>query len=155
MGQVAILDESDGELVMKAAADDIVHILLIVGELINEPVARYGPFVMNTMEEIQQAFQDYYNGSYVTYVRLEYRYVMLFHGKSKHAVQINHAVGFHPVYLKFWCFLQLCVCVKCVCVHVYIFVNAASFNFSLIASTSACCTLSISYSFYRGKNAKI
>ena len=62
MGQVAILDDSDGEVVMEAAANDIVHTLLIAGEPINEPIARYGPFVLNTMEEIQQAFQDYHSG---------------------------------------------------------------------------------------------
>ena len=55
------MDDSDGEVVMEAAANDIVHILLIAGEPINEPIVKSGPFVMNTMEEIQQAF-DYRSG---------------------------------------------------------------------------------------------
>ncbi|HEX5636751.1 MAG TPA: pirin-like C-terminal cupin domain-containing protein, partial [Gammaproteobacteria bacterium] len=38
--------------------------LLIAGQPFQEPVARYGPFVMNTREEIDQAFRDYRSGSF-------------------------------------------------------------------------------------------
>ena len=83
MGQVAILDDSDGEVVMEAAANDIVHILLIAGEPINEPIAKYGPFVMNTMEEIQQTFQDYRSGKLGKIDGAEERYAQAEAAKRK------------------------------------------------------------------------
>lgn len=39
--------------------------LLVSGEPVNEPVAQYGPFVLNTREEIDEAMRDYQNASFV------------------------------------------------------------------------------------------
>ncbi|HEX3014512.1 MAG TPA: pirin family protein, partial [Methanobacterium sp.] len=54
----------DGDLV-KAYARDHVRFLLVSGKPLNEPVARYGPFVMNTPEEIEQALKDLRNDTFV------------------------------------------------------------------------------------------
>lgn len=53
--------EREGEK-LKIAAEEDSTFLLLNGEPINEPIAAYGPFVMNTQTEIRQAFQDYQSG---------------------------------------------------------------------------------------------
>ena len=53
---------SDGEQVSVTAGEQDSRFLLIAGKPLNEPVARGGPFVMNTEAEIQQAFVDYQRG---------------------------------------------------------------------------------------------
>ena len=45
-----------------ADAQKTLEVLLIAGVPLNEPIARYGPFVMNTEAEIRQAFEDYWQG---------------------------------------------------------------------------------------------
>jgi hypothetical protein len=59
-----------GELVLFANDGDRVelvgiekaHVLILAGEPIDEPIVQYGPFVMNTRQEIQQAFLDFQSG---------------------------------------------------------------------------------------------
>jgi hypothetical protein len=43
-------------------APSYLNVLLIAGAPLKEPVARYGPFVMNTKEEINRALDDYRSG---------------------------------------------------------------------------------------------
>jgi len=61
----AVIFKKDGEQVTIASTSDSkspLEILLLAGVPLNEPIARYGPFVMNSNEEIYQAVEDYQNG---------------------------------------------------------------------------------------------
>jgi redox-sensitive bicupin YhaK (pirin superfamily) len=54
---------SDGERVRIEAGDAGARVLLLAGKPLREPVVQYGPFVMNTREEIEQAIADYQSGA--------------------------------------------------------------------------------------------
>ncbi|XP_047334738.1 pirin-like protein [Impatiens glandulifera] len=56
---VLVLGPGQGLSVWNKSADHELRFVLIAGQPINEPIAQYGPFVMNTQAEIEQAFQDY------------------------------------------------------------------------------------------------
>jgi redox-sensitive bicupin YhaK (pirin superfamily) len=58
--ELAVLDRDGSEVSIDAAADAVVFVMN--GAPIDEPVVGYGPFVMNTTREIQQAFADYHAG---------------------------------------------------------------------------------------------
>jgi hypothetical protein len=60
-----LVEFGDGDFVTVKATDQHVRFLLVSGKPLNEPIARYGPFVMNTQEEIQQALEDLRNGTFV------------------------------------------------------------------------------------------
>ena len=59
-GELVVLDRKGDEAIVEATADAIVFAMN--GAPIDEPVAGYGPFVMNTQEEIRQAYADYQRG---------------------------------------------------------------------------------------------
>ena len=55
----------EGDLVRVHTGERPARFLLIAGKPLREPVARYGPFVMNTREEIEQALEDLRKGTFV------------------------------------------------------------------------------------------
>ena len=63
-GHLVIFDKDGKKVYIKAAKDssDPLEILLIGGVPLREPIARYGPFVMNTQQEINQAIEEYRSG---------------------------------------------------------------------------------------------
>ena len=55
----------NGENVVIEASEEPLRFLLISGKPIDEPVAWYGPIVMNTEEELEKAFEEYRNGTFI------------------------------------------------------------------------------------------
>ena len=62
-GELGVL--SHGEQVRMVAGDAPARLILVAGKPLNEPVAKYGPFVMNTPEQIVAAIRDYQSGRFV------------------------------------------------------------------------------------------
>ncbi len=61
-GQLALFERNGDQLVLEANNDAVV--LLLSGEPIDEPIVGHGPFVMNTEQEIHQAFADFQSGQF-------------------------------------------------------------------------------------------
>lgn len=64
-GTIVLFD--DGDEIMVFTEEHNVRFLLISGKPIGEPVAWYGPIVMNTHEELQIAFEEYNQGTFIRY----------------------------------------------------------------------------------------
>ncbi|GMR22060.1 MAG: pirin family protein [Acidobacteriota bacterium] len=65
LGVLAPIDTADADTVRFATKESSLRALLIAAKPLEEPMARYGPFVMNTREEIHQAFEDYKRGTFL------------------------------------------------------------------------------------------
>jgi redox-sensitive bicupin YhaK (pirin superfamily) len=59
-----VLFDSGDEVVVQAG-DDGIRFLLVSGEPLKEPVAWYGPIVMNTQEQLQKAFEELREGTFL------------------------------------------------------------------------------------------
>jgi len=61
-GQLVSFENGTGAISIES--NNEAHLLLLSGEAIDEPIASYGPFVMNTQEEIRQALADFQAGKF-------------------------------------------------------------------------------------------
>ncbi len=62
-GELAVLDRA-GDSLQITAGDAPARLILVAGRPLDEPVAKYGPFVMNTPEQIAEAIRDYQSGTF-------------------------------------------------------------------------------------------
>jgi len=67
IGNSTVCLYDDGDQISVTASQESVRFLLISGKPIGEPVAWHGPIVMNTNEELQLAFEEYQNGTFIKY----------------------------------------------------------------------------------------
>ncbi len=54
-----------GDEVVVQAGDEGIRFLLVSGKPLEEPVAWYGPIVMNTQEQLEQAFNELRSGTFI------------------------------------------------------------------------------------------
>jgi len=62
--RMGILSNTQGADGVTLSASGNSRLILVAGKPLNEPIVQYGPFVMNTQEEIHQALDDYRNGRF-------------------------------------------------------------------------------------------
>jgi redox-sensitive bicupin YhaK (pirin superfamily) len=67
MGSETLILFDEGDEVVVSTEEKPIRFLLISGKPLGEPVAWYGPIVMNTKEELRVAFEEYQNGTFIKY----------------------------------------------------------------------------------------
>jgi len=68
-GDGTLILYEDGDHVSISAKEEPLRFLLVSGKPINEPIAWYGPIVMNTQEELRVAFDEYHKGTFIKHKR--------------------------------------------------------------------------------------
>jgi len=64
--RMGILSNTAGADGVTVSATEPTRLILVAGKPLNEPIAQYGPFVMNTQEEIHQALEDFRSGRFAS-----------------------------------------------------------------------------------------
>jgi len=59
---MGILSNTPGSDSLALSATENARLILVAGKPLSEPIVQYGPFVMNTQQEIQQALDDFRSG---------------------------------------------------------------------------------------------
>lgn len=65
VGAVKLIKFADGDCITVKTENEPVRFMLIAGAPLKEPIVPYGPFVMNTIEEIQQTLKELRNGTFI------------------------------------------------------------------------------------------
>ncbi len=65
VGKESLIIFTDGDRIALTTTSEAVRFLLVSGKPIREPVAWYGPIVMNTEEELRTAFEEYRKGTFI------------------------------------------------------------------------------------------
>ena len=63
-GDLVAFDETEGNIEIENQGKVAIDIIVFGGEKYSEPIVAHGPFVMNTVKEIEQAYRDFHDGKY-------------------------------------------------------------------------------------------